>query len=60
MENNCVYEFFSSGFPSHEIDNDVKPNEATVQNYTYSITVNPENFADYKCQIATEFTKVAQ
>lgn len=38
-----MYEFYSSGYPPHEIDNSVNPNEAAVQNFTYNITVSPDN-----------------
>lgn len=35
------YEFFSSGYPPHEIDNSVNPNTASVQNYSYTIPIAP-------------------
>mgnify|MGYP001791918574 CR=1 FL=1 len=43
MESGEVYMFFSSGYPPHDIDNGVNPNEASAQNFTYNFTVNPVN-----------------
>ncbi|XP_067952186.1 uncharacterized protein [Watersipora subatra] len=43
VENGDMYSFFSSGYPPHAIDNSVNPSEASVQNFTYNITINPDN-----------------
>ena len=43
MANGDVYKFFSSGYPPHTIDNSVNPSVASVQNFTYNITINPDN-----------------
>lgn len=43
-----MYRFFSSGLPDHERDDDLHPFETEVANYTYNITINPDNNGKYE------------